>query len=281
LVLGHRGRMGRAVAAAAGQACRVVEGGRESFDLLRPESVFKAVGESGCPVVINCVGYTYVDQAEKEPDLAMAVNGQGAQTVARACALCGAFLVHMSTDYIFDGRLNRPYREDDLPTPLSAYGRSKLAGEELVQKALPTALIVRSAWLFGPGRPGFVETVLAAARTGKDLAVVQDEVGSPTYSADLAGAILDLTRRRVGGLLHVANAGRASRLELARQTLSLAGLDPEAIRPITAHELGRPAARPAFSALDTRRYARVCGQPLPSWLDALGRYLGRGKEETA
>lgn len=281
LVLGHRGRLGKAVTVATGGRCRTVSGGREVFDLARPETVRRAVADAGCPVVINCAAYTLVDQAEEEPDLAMAVNGQGAGSVAQACAQCGAYLVHLSTDYVFDGKAGRPYREDDVPAPLSVYGRSKLLGENLVREALPEALIIRSGWLFGPGRPGFVETVVEAARRGRELRVVNDEVGSPTSSVDLAGAILELAGKRVGGVVHVVNSGRASRLELARRALAISGLDPEVIKPITSKDLVRSARRPAFSALDTRRFARLSGGPLPSWLDALGRYMGRGKEETA
>ncbi len=281
LVLGHTGRLGRALMAAGPGRCRGPEGGRGSFDLARPESVERAVLASGCPLVVNCAGYTDVDGAEAEPERAFALNAAGAGAVARACARAGAFMVYLSTDFVFDGRGGRPYRESDPPAPLSAYGRSKLEGERLVREALPGALIVRSAWLFGPGRPGFVEKVLARARAGEPFAVVSDQVGSPTYSLDLAGMLLALADKRVSGLIHAVNWGRASRLELARRALSLAGMEPELARPIKSAELAGGAARPAFSVLDIGRLARVSGGPPPSWLDALGRYLaGEEKEQT-
>lgn len=279
LVLGHTGRLGRALLAVAGGRCRVVAGGREAFDLARPKSVERAVASSGCPVVINCAGYTNVDRAEAEPSRAFELNAEGAGAVAGACAGSGARLVHISTDFVFDGRGGRPYRENDPAAPLSAYGRSKLEGERLVREAHPGALIVRSAWLFGHGRPGFVEKVLARARAGKPFSVVSDQVGSPTYSQDLAGMLLALADKGVSGLVHAVNWGRASRLELARRAIFFAGMDPELARPIKSAQLNGGAARPAFSVLDIGRLARLSGGPPPSWLDALGRYLAQGPKE--
>ncbi len=226
-------------------------------------------------LVFNCAGYTDVDGAESRSELAMAVNAAGAQAVALACAEAGAHLVHISTDYVFDGKSGRPYREDDPPAPLSAYGRSKLEGERLVRQTLPGCLIVRSAWLFGPGRSNFVEKVVAKGRLGEPFAVVADEVGSPTYAPDLAEAVLDLGRSWTGGVLHVVNQGQASRLELARASLELAGIDPGLIRPVTSAELGLAASRPAYSVLEAGGAARLRGGPLPDWRDALRRYISR------
>ncbi|MFH1057192.1 MAG: dTDP-4-dehydrorhamnose reductase [Pseudomonadota bacterium] len=228
----------------------------------------------GVGLVVNCAGYTDVDRAEAEPELAHAANAQGAGAVARLCARFGAHLVHLSTDYVFDGcNGDRPYREDDPARPLSAYGRSKLMGEQMVKEAHPGALVVRSAWLFGPGRDNFVSKVLAVARAGRPLKVVRDQVGCPTFTSDLAPALIALGRRRVRGLMHLVNQGQASRYELARQSLALAGLDPEAVQAIATADLGGAARRPAWSVLATHRAARLLGRPLPGWLDALGRYI--------
>jgi dTDP-4-dehydrorhamnose reductase len=322
LVLGHRGLLGRALAAACGGACQVIEGGRGTFDLGRTgrparalakppeprassaeqarqaldlvcaelpgrgteaaqlhaglEMERRAIRERRPRLVFNCAAFTDVDGAEVRPDLAMAVNALGAQAVAQACAEAGAHLVHLSTDYVFDGqagRDGRPYREDDPPAPLSAYGRSKLAGERLVCAALPGALIVRTAWLFGPGRVNFVDKVVAQGRRGGPFPVVEDEVGSPTYAPDLAEALLELGRRWLAGVLHLVNEGQASRLEMARFCLAAAGLDPELAQPITSAELGLPAARPAYSVLDAGAAARLRGKTLPDWRDGVRRYL--------
>lgn len=242
--------------------------------LVNPESLRPLLASGEVGLVVNCAGYTNVDRAESEPELAMSANAHGAGVLAGLCARFGVHLVHLSTDYVFDGRApGRPYREDDPAEPLSVYGRSKLMGEQMVRQAHPGALVVRSAWLFGPGRDNFVSKVLAIARSGRPLRVVRDQVGSPTYTLDLARALLDLGRRRAPGLLHLVNRGLASRYELARQALVLAGLDPEAVTPIATAELGQPAARPAWSVLESRRAARLLGGPLPVWLDGLRRYI--------
>lgn len=320
LVLGHGGLLGRALVAACGGACQVIEGGRDAFDLGRAgrrpaarlgggpdrrlsdaedarraleavcaglsgrgaeaaqlhaglEMESRAIRERRPRLVFNCAGFNDVDGAEVRPDLAQAVNAQGAQAVAQACADIGAHLVQLSTDFIFDGRSVRPYREDDPPGPLSAYARSKLDGERLVMAALPGALIVRTAWLFGAGRVNFVDKVLAQGRRGEPFPVVGDQVGSPTYAPDLAEALLDLGRRWVAGVLHVVNEGQASRLEMARFCLGTAGMDPHLAQPISSAELGLPAPRPAYSVLDAGRAARLRGRPLPDWRDCIGRYL--------
>lgn len=274
LVLGHTGCLGQAIMQSGGDACVGLAGGRDSFDLARPQSVRTAIVDSKCPVVINCAGYTGVDAAEAHSEAAMALNAQGAEAVAKACAECGAFLVHLSTDYVFDGQGDRPYREGDPTLPLSVYGRSKLEGEHLVRELLPGALVVRSAWLFGPGKPGFVDKVLARAASGQEVLVVDDQTGSPTYTLDLAQILLSLASKRVSGLLHAVNWGRASRYELARQAVALAGMDENLVQPIKSSSINCAAQRPAFSVLDIGRLARVTGGPPPSWLDALKRYLG-------
>jgi dTDP-4-dehydrorhamnose reductase len=278
LVLGHRGKLGQAVLQAGGESCLTLPGGRESFDITNEQTVRRAVAESGCPLVINCIGYNDVDRAESEPDLARAVNALGPEALAKTCADYGVYLVQLSSDFVFSGPAQRPWRENDPVNPVSVYARSKLEGESRVLTVLPAALVVRSAWLFGPGRPGFVQKVLAQAQSGEPVPVVTDETGSPTYSPDLARALLTLARKRVSGILHVVNTGQASRFELARQSLRLAGMDPDLVQPVTAAEMGRPAARPSYSVLDTRRLARVMGEALPSWLDALGRFLSPKRE---
>ena len=256
--------------------------GAKAQDLHGCLDVLRLALKEGRPrLVFNCLGYTDVDQAEREPQAAEAVNGRGAQAVARACAEAGAHLVHLSTDFVFDGQASRPYREDDPPAPLSTYGRSKLSGERLVRQELAGALIVRSAWLFGQGRPSFVDKVIAQGRLGKPFPVVEDQVGSPTYTADLAAALLDLGQRWIGGVLHLVNQGQASRRQLAIKALELAGLDPRLAQAAQSSQAAGGARRPAYSVLDAGRAARVLGGPLPPWPEALGRYLAARREVQA
>jgi dTDP-4-dehydrorhamnose reductase len=229
-------------------------------------------------LVINCISFNDVDRAETDPAAANAVNATGAQAVAQACARIGSQLIHLSTDFVFEGAAGRPFREDDPPRPLSAYAKSKLLGERLVAESLPGSLIVRTAWLFGPGRPTFVDKVLALARTQGRVQVVEDQVGSPTYSRHLAAALIKLAQGWTVGVLHVVNSGQASRLEMARLALSLCGLDPMLAQPISSAQLGRPAPRPAYSVLDAGQAARILGAPLPPWDRALASYLQEMKE---
>ena len=281
LVVGHKGLLGRALCGVLGSNCETIPERAGRFDLTDPDAVMQAVSQAASSLVINCAGYTAVDRAESEPEKAFAVNAHGAGFLAKACKSRGKHLVHISTDYVFDGRKGSPYREDDPVSPLSVYAQSKLSGEIEVAKALPGALIVRSAWLFGHSAPGFVGAVLQKARSEGEVRVVQDQVGSPTYALDLAGALVDLAHRRVQGVLHVVNSGQASRYEYARNAVKLAGLDPEVVRPGLTEDFPSPAARPAYSVLDTRRFSRLAGGPLPGWLDGLRRFFSSQKEESA
>lgn len=229
--------------------------------------------------VINCAGFTDVERAESQTGLAMAINAEGPARLAAACARSGSWLVHLSTDYVFDGLSRRPYREDDPPRPLSAYGRSKLAGEQAVLLAHDRALVVRSSWFYGPGRPGFVDKVVARAAGGGRFTVVNDQVGCPTYTRDLAAAILRLLEVSATGLVHAAGQGYASRLELARAAVELAGGDPGLVLGAATADLGSAAARPAFSALDSSRFYQLTGGCLPPWRESLARYLALNEEE--
>ncbi|OLE66022.1 MAG: hypothetical protein AUG03_01980 [Acidobacteria bacterium 13_1_20CM_2_68_14] len=202
-------------------------------------------------LVVNCAAYTDVDGCEIDRDRARRVNAEGAENAARAAAAAGCPIVHVSTDFVFDGRKGAPYSEDDPPSPLSEYGRSKYDGERRVAAATPEHLIVRTSWLYGPGRGNFVDSIRARARNGGTLRVVDDQFGSPTYVADLARA------------LH----------HLAQAVLSVSGMSHVRLEPIRTDEAGRIAIRPAYAALDTSRYASLIGEGPRPWEVALRDYL--------
>ncbi len=279
-VLGANGQLGRALrrALSAPDSRLVAAWGREDLDLEDPHDAAGVVMEArvqGAEVVLNAAAMTAVDRCEAEPDRAWRINAEAPGELARICTRLGMGFVHISTDYVFSGHGERPWREQDPTEPISVYGKSKLAGEERVRAACPEALIVRTAWLFGDGA-NFVRTILGAAERaqrgeGPDLRVVDDQRGSPTYAQHLARGILALLERRAMGIYHLANSGTASWFELARAALRGAGLDV-AIEPVSSDAFPRPAARPAWSVLDLGR-ANDAGVAMPTWQEGLRVYL--------
>lgn len=234
-------------------------------------------------VVVNCAAYTNVDGAEAAPDDAHAVNATGPANVARACAQAGARLIHISTDYVFGGDAQRgpgrPYELDDPVDPVNVYGRSKLDGERAVAAALPTATVVRTSWVYTGGDGNDFAAVMAGkARAGQAVDVVDDQIGSPTYTGDLVAALLQIIDERLEApLLHAGNAGEASRFEQARAVYAAVGADPELVRPVGSGAHPRPAARPAYSALAGQQSERAGLRPLPPWRDAVARALAEGR----
>jgi dTDP-4-dehydrorhamnose reductase len=274
LVTGAFGQLGRELVTLLGVEA-AWSGGREELDIARAEDVDALVGRVRPDVVFNAAAYNQVDRAESDPGAAIEVNALGALVLARAARKVGAVLVHFSTDYVFDGRSPRPYREDDPPAPLGAYGVSKLAGERLAARG--EFLIVRTSGVFGRGGSrqkggSFVDRILARARSGQPLRVVSDQVFSPTYAPDLAGGVLELVRAGSRGLVHVTNSGACSWHAMAVEALSLSGLSVP-VAPITAASLELPAARPAYSVLDNARAVSLGLTPLRSWQDALADSL--------
>ncbi len=281
-ITGATGMLGQDLVA-AGQAAGhdVVAFSREALDITEPGAVGDALSEARAEVVLNCAAWTDVDGAERSPDEAQTVNGAGAGNVARAAAASGAWTIHISSDYVFDGAKRSPYVESDEVAPLSAYGRSKLAGERTVAAAAPARhTIVRSSWLFGAGGPCFPATILRLAAERDELKVVADQVGCPTFTGHLAAAIVDLGARapRPVGLLHVAGAGSCSWYEFAREVVAGADLTSEVKRCTTA-EMPRPAMRPAYSAL---RSERGDDAPLlPHWRQGLSEYMTAARTVSA
>jgi dTDP-4-dehydrorhamnose reductase len=272
LVTGAAGMLGRDVLTAAGDAGHQIAAlARADLDITDAAAVRAAIRTARPEAVINCAAWTDVDGAEADEDAATAVNGAGAGNVAAAAAEAGAHMVHVSTDYVFDGNGSEPYEEDDPPSPRSAYGRSKLAGELAVSQPGGSAAIVRSSWLFGPHGRNFIDTMCRLGAERDEVAVVDDQVGCPTYTGHLAPALVAIAENRLTDVLHVAGGGHCSWLELAVATFAEAGLNPR-VRPQTTAALGRPAPRPAFSALAS---TRGDAPALPPWREGLRAHLAR------
>jgi dTDP-4-dehydrorhamnose reductase len=278
LVTGAAGMLGRDVMLAAGNAGHDVVGfGRAELDVTDADSVRRKVDVERPDVVVNGAAWTDVDGAEEAEEAAFAVNGAGAGNVAAAAAEIGAKVVAVSTDYVFDGAKRAPYVESDQPAPLSAYGRTKLAGEEATIAANKRHFVVRSAGLFGIGGNNFVETMLRLAAASGEVLVVRDQVGSPTYTWHLAYGIVRLIEGIEYGIHHMAAGGECSWYEFAREIYEQAKVDCKVLS-VTTEEFGRPAPRPAYSALTSGREHPI---RLPSWHDGLAGYLAQREAEEA
>jgi len=274
LVAGAAGMLGRDVRAALdGRDVRAL--GRSELDITDPAAVAGAVRD--VDVVINAAAYTAVDAAEEHEDDAYAINATGAANLARAAADAGARFVQVSTDYVFRGDATTPYPEDAPLDPLGAYGRTKAAGERLVREAHPGAHIVRTAWLYGEHGSSFPRTMLRLAAERETVSVVTDQVGQPTWTADLAGAIVALLDAGApAGVYHGTNSGRASWFDFARATFELAGFDPERVLPTDSASFVRPAPRPSYSVLGHDAWRRVGLHEPRGWQDALADAFSTG-----
>jgi len=231
-------------------------------------------------VVINTAAYTDVDGCETDEALAFRVNAEGPQNLAIACREAHCSLYHVSTDYVFDGESRNPYGEADRTNPVSVYGRSKQRGEELLAKETERFAIIRTSWLYGPGGKNFPATMLRLVEEKDELSVVDDQEGSPTYTVDLADAILALIERSCRGIFHVTNSGSCTWYGFARRIFAEAGITGVTVNPVTTSEFPRPAPRPAHSVLDTAKFSRTTGMKMRMWEDALREFLSRiGKME--
>lgn len=279
LVLGSGGALGSALlkVAEAYPALQVVPLRREECDITERKNVENAIRKWDAQVIVNAAAYTDVDGCERNPMLAAAVNAEGAVNVAKAVHASGGLLIHTSTDFVFDGDTDRPYKESDLPNPLCVYGSTKLEGERDIVRTTPRHCIVRTAWTFGPGRDNFITKVIGRARKDGKVTMFRGQTGSPTYTVDLAKAILALAFANTHGLYHVVNSGVTTRTALARKALELAGLGSVPVEEVEAPPPaadGQPAARrPAYSALDASAFTAKTGITLPSWDEALAEYL--------
>jgi dTDP-4-dehydrorhamnose reductase len=276
LIAGAGGMLGRDVVLAAGNAGHEVVGfGHAELDVTDAAAVSAKLEAERPAVVIDCAAWTDVDGAEEAEEAATGVNGAGAGNVAAAAAAVDASVVYVSTDYVFDGSKGAPYVETDETAPLSAYGRGKLAGEEATRAANKRHFVVRSAGLFGTGGTNFVETMLRLAADHGEVLVVRDQVGSPTYTWHLAYGIVRLIEGIEFGIHHMAAAGACSWYEFAGEIFEQAKVECK-VMSATTEMLGRPAPRPAYSALASQREHAI---ELPSWQDGLAAYLAQRRAE--
>ncbi|GAA0597442.1 dTDP-4-dehydrorhamnose reductase [Kutzneria viridogrisea] len=285
LVPGGRGQLGRDLAALAGQVGLLHAPGSAELDITDAEAVSDAVSsfavtatDAGLrPVVINAAAHTAVDLAETEPERAFAINELAVGRLAAAAASRGVPLLHVSTDYVFPGDGTRPYEPTDPTGPKSVYGKSKLAGEQAVLAAGDLTWVVRTAWVYGAGGGNFVKAISKAEGQREQLSVVDDQRGSPTWSADLAAGLLELARTVVAGgarerrVLHCTGGGETTWCGFARAIFEELGADPERVKPCTTEEFPRPAPRPAYSVLSDSAWRAAGLTPLRPWREALAK----------
>jgi dTDP-4-dehydrorhamnose reductase len=275
LVTGAAGMLGHEVVAAAEKlGHEVAAWDLPECDLTDAHATLDAIRRLDPRAVVNCAAYTNVDGAESDEATAERVNADAAGNLARACKAAAARLVHVSTDYVFDGTKREPWIESDAPNPLGAYGRTKLHGEEQVTAELDDHAIVRTAWLFGPHGPNFVATMLRLAGDNDEVSVVTDQVGSPTFAGHLAPALVDMAERSDTGIFHGAGAGSCSWYELTLEAFDMAGVSCRVL-PTTSDRFQRPAPRPAYSVLGSEREHPIT---LPPWQDGVRAHLAALKE---
>lgn len=273
VVTGAKGMLGQALQKQLSEKYEVIALSREKLDITNFGAVNEYLTAYRPEVVINAAAFTNVDGCESDQEMAFLINAVGPRNLAIVCNEINASLVHVSTDYVFNGKGIQPYGEFDKTDPVSVYGKTKLAGEELVKSLMNKFFIVRTSWLFGEGGHNFVKTVLRLAKERDYLAIVDDQVGIPTYTQDLARAIRQLISTNYFGIYHITNNDTCSWYEFAKEILEQAGTTNTEVRAIKSDELNRPAPRPSFSVLDNR-FWRLAGFPeLRSHREALKDYL--------
>jgi dTDP-4-dehydrorhamnose reductase len=282
LVTGRDGQVAQALAERA-TGHELVFAARPAFDLAQPATIEATVARVHPELIVSAAAYTAVDKAESEPEIAMAINGDGPGMLARAAAKIGAPIIHLSTDYVFDGSLDRPWREDDATSPLGVYGATKLAGEQAVQASGADHAVIRLAWVYSPFGNNFVKTMLRLAETRDALNVVEDQQGCPSSALDIATAILAVVARwqREGatkGVYHFAGSGETNWADFARAIFAESarhGGPSAAVTGIPASDYPTPAKRPANSRLDCTRFAEGFGYHAPHWRESLSTVVAR------
>ena len=245
----------------------------KTLDITDQSHVMDFICDIKPDIVINSAAYTDVDGCEENKDLAYSVNGDGVKNLALACREIDACLVHISTDYVFDGSATEPIAEDGQIGPISVYGKSKLRGEEAIQEILDKYFIVRTAWLYGINGKNFPKTMLELAENHSEITVVYDEVGTPTYTPDLAYGISELIETDYYGIYHLTNSGKCSWCEFSRYIFEIAEKDVNVV-PVTAAEFARPAPRPSYSVLENKNWVEHGFKPLRDYKEAIQEYIG-------
>ncbi len=273
LVTGAEGMLGTALMPALKQRHNALGINRQDCDIRDASAITSIVRARRPQLVIHLAAFTNVDAAEADPQTTEEINADGARNVARACAAVNAVMVYVGTDYVFDGSKSGAYNEDDRPNPINVYGRTKWEGEKQVNAHLERHFIVRTSWLYGAGGRNFVTTILKAAKEQKDLRVVNDQQGSPTYTRHLATTIAELIETQAYGLYHATGAGSCTWFEFARAILDLWPVTGVQVLAITSSESGRPARRPVNSVLENRALQQANLRLMPDWRISLAEYL--------
>ena len=259
----------------------ILEWDIDEIDIREEKKTVNQIESFRPEIVINVAAYTDVDGCESNEEKAFAVNAEGMKHVALGALRCRAKVVYLSTDYIFDGKKREPYLEDDAPNPLNVYGRSKWKGEQYVRELVKDVLIVRTQWLYGRYGNNFVTSILRQAREEKVLSIVNDQIGSPTYTVDLSEAISVLLQYDARGVFHIANSDLCTWYTFGQAILKLSGMERVKVIPISSKELGRPAIRPAYSVLHCQKLKQVTGMTLRPWSGALRDFLLPVHRQTA
>lgn len=290
-VTGLKGQVVSALIERAPKNIEIIALGRPQLELTRREAVLTSLRHAGCDAIINAAAYTQVDKAESEPERALEINGAGAGNVAEAAAALNVPLIHLSTDYVFDGRLGHPYREDDETNPTSVYGRSKLIGEEKVKAAHANHVILRTAWVYSPFGTNFVKTMLRLGAERDEVSVVDDQIGNPTNALDIADALIDIATRLkiepsmiLRGTFHLTGGGDASWADVAEYVFKLAethSTKPVKVRRITTQEYPTAAMRPSNSRLDNSKLEDVYAIRMKDWRSSLTPVVERLLQEKA
>ena len=272
LITGSNGMLGHDLIKVLDESHELIQTNSKTLDITDETQVMDFICDKKPDIIINSAAYTDVDGCEENPELAYNVNGEGVEYLALACKKIDASLVHISTDYVFDGLSREPISEDAQIGPISVYGKSKLKGEQAIQEILDKFFIIRTAWLYGINGKNFPKTMLELSKNHSQISVVYDEVGTPTYTLDLALAICELIETDYYGIYHITNSGSCSWCEFSRYIFEIANKDVKVI-PITASEFARPAPRPSYSVLDNKNWINHGFKPLRNYKEAINEYI--------